>query len=231
MRGLINRRSIVFVAAGIALAAKGVRSQEKPEFVDATTLSGIGDRLTSTTKELASRFAERAEGAWIRELNDDIGRLFEFLPRLQVSKFYAAMLDYDVTLLAQAIKEDDPSKVTNYVRITHEDIQVKLWSVEFQIKWGAESSDISVEVDTITTYSRKPVNGFEISFHMLGIGTSGPPFRVFKDLTTPTKDSVPPGHYIIRVIQMRNSKPEVRRETTRTIWGRQPEEKIEIGIG
>ncbi|WP_119269719.1 hypothetical protein [Taklimakanibacter deserti] len=183
------------------------------------------------TKELASRFAERAEGEWIKELDGDIGRLFEFLPRLQVSKFYAAMLDYDVTLLAEAVKEDDPGKVTNYVRITHEDIKVKLWSIEFQIQWGAESSDISVEVDTITTYSRKPVNGLEISFHMLGAGTSGPPFRVFRDLTTPTKDSVPPGHYIIRVIQMRNYKPEVRREMTRTIWGRQPEEKIEIGIG
>ncbi len=231
MMSLIDRRSVVFFATGLVLAAEGARSQEKPEFIDAATLSDIGGRLSGTTKELMARFAERAEGEWIKELDDDIGRLFNVLFKVQVSKFYAEMLEYDATILGKAVKEDDLDKVTDYVRISHEDIKVKLRGIEFQINWGATSSDISVEINTITTYSKKPVNGFEISFYMLGTGTSAPPFRVFKDLTTPSKDSVPPGHYIIHVIQMRNSKREVRLATTRTIWGRQPEEKIEIGIG
>lgn len=228
MRGLINRRSVVFLATGLVLAAERARSQEKPEFIDAAALSGIGDRLQGVTKELAARFAERAEGEWIKELNDDIGRLFELLPKLQVSRFYAEMLDYDVTILGKAVKEDDLNKVTDYVRITHEDIKIKLWGIEFQLNWGARSSDISVEVDTITTYSKKPVNGLQIHFYMLGSGDSGPPFRTFNKLTTPTQDFVPPGHYIIHVL---NAKNEVRLKRTRTISGRQPAEKIEIGIG
>ena len=68
MMSLIDRRSVVFFATGLVLAAEGARSQEKPEFIDAATLSDIGGRLSGTTKELMARFAERAEGEWIKHM-------------------------------------------------------------------------------------------------------------------------------------------------------------------
>lgn len=227
MRGMISRRSFVLAAAGVALAGGQALSQEKPELVDSESLSRITAGLTGAAKELLPRFANRAEAGWIIQLGQDIGRLVDYLPKFEVSKFYGEMLDYDAATLRRAASEEDMDKATDYIRISHEDIKIKLLGIEFVLQRGATSSDIAVEVNTITSYDRKSVNGLRIEFHMLGTGDSGPPFRVFGKLTTPTQDSVPPGYYIIHV---RTAKDALMLKNRYTILGQRPAERIEIGI-
>lgn len=227
MRGLISRRSFVLAAAAVAVAGKRAFSQEKPELIDNETLSGITGRLSEAAKALVPRFADRSEAGWIMQLGADIGRLVDYLPKFEVSKFYGEMLDYDAATLRRAATEEDMEKATDFIRISHEDIKIKLLGMEFELQRGTTISDIAVEVNTITSYDRKPVNGLNIQFHMLGTGDSGPPFLVFKTLTTPTKDFVPPGYYIIHV---RTAKDKLMLKNRYTLLGRQAAERIEIGI-
>lgn len=227
MRGLISRRSFVLLAAGVALAGDRAHSQEKPELIDSESLSQITGRLRDAAKELVPRFADRSEAGWVRQLGEDIDRLIDYLHKFEVSKFYGEMLDYDAATLRKAAAEENMEKATDYIRISHEDIKIKLWGIEFQLQRGETSTDVAVEVNTITSYDRKPVNGLYIQFYMLGTSDSGPPFRVFSKLTTPTQDFMPPGYYIIHV---RTAKDALVIKNRYTILGRQPAERIEIGI-
>ncbi|QIG46581.1 hypothetical protein G5V57_01690 [Nordella sp. HKS 07] len=227
MRGLISRRSFALLAASLALASERAFSQGKPDLIDNETLSQITARLTGAAQELLPRFADRSESGWIKQLGDDISRLVGYLPKFEVSKFYGEMLDYDAATLRKAATEEDMDKATDYIRISHEDIKIKLWGIEFQLQRGETSTDVAVEVNTITSYDRKPVNGLYIQFYMLGTGDSIPPFRVFPKLTTPTQDFMPPGYYIIHV---RTAKDALVIKNRCTLLGRQPVERIEIGI-
>jgi hypothetical protein len=225
----LNRRSLIMLAALSGIIGSPARSQVpiKPYVLDFETLKGIAGGLQSIANEVANKFMGRPESDWVSQVAEDATALADLVTKVgRTSSFYGAMLSYDTLLFQKAKEESDWWRALEYVRTAYDDISQKLETLEAVIFQTTDQiADIPVEVST--TQKGKPVNGLYVHFYMRGLPDAESPFLIFSQVTTPTQERVPPGKYVVRVL---DSNEKLRQARNADVGGKGELVKIEIPI-
>jgi hypothetical protein len=154
--------------------------------------------ITSAYYKLSSDTAASASLKRSGDLTDDLLQRWQSANRPDLPATYIASLSLNTGFVREAIQTGDTGVRHALLRDVENDLELKTLFTSVFGAAGGFAAQVQVEVSTVK--GGATVSGYSVQANRKRLPERVPPFLEFGRLTSPATEELPPGNYVIRIL-------------------------------